>query len=133
MGKHGRMEDQTTRVAHLINSSSKLSDAGIYHATVIYHPSEGLIVTGKEQMSRALENMLVGPGREQLIDEACVQDGDRLNHYSSRKEKERLMQRIYKTNLPPLHLPLSELRTLVLLQAAFGRAWEPELSGLIVI
>ena len=53
-----------------------------------------------------------------------------LNHFSSRKIKQDLLSKLYRCNLPALPMPLSEMRTLVLLTKAFGKVLETELKGL---
>ena len=50
-----------------------------------------------------------------------------INHFSSRAEKEKALKTLFKCNLPPLPMPLSELKTFTLLAAVFGKVWEVEM------
>ena len=50
-----------------------------------------------------------------------------INHFSSRAEKEKALKTRFKCNLPPLPMPLSELKTFTLLAAVFGKVWEVEM------
>ena len=130
MGRRGVLEEQTTRVASLVESSAKLTHAGIYHTTIIYHPNEGLIVTGEEEMAAKVLEVIEGSGLREVVNDAQIRAGNMLNHFSSRKIKQDLLSKLYRCNLPALPMPLSEMRTLVLLTKAFGKVLETELKGL---
>ena len=130
MGRRGVLEEQTTRVASLVESSAKLTHAGIYHTTIIYHPNEGLIVTGEEEMAAKVLEVIEGSGLREVVNDAQIRAGNMLNHFSSRKIKQDLLSKLYRCNLPALPMPLSEMRTVVLLTKAFGKVLETELKGL---
>ena len=72
MGRRGVLEEQTTRVASLVESSAKLTHAGIYHTTIIYHPNEGLIVTGEEEMAAKVLEVIEGSGLREVVNDAQI-------------------------------------------------------------
>ena len=52
-----------------------------------------------------------------------------VNHFSTRMEKTKLLQRIYKCSLPPLPMPFSETDTFVLTLPQLNSVVESETSG----
>ena len=129
MGRRGLVEEQTTKVARMVKKSEDLTMAGIFHTSIIYHPTEGLILTGEEEMSRKVMELIERGGLKQSVTEAQLRAGNSLNHFSSRRTKENFLSKLFNCVLPPLPMPLSEMRTLVLLTTAFGKLWEVELKG----
>ena len=129
MGRRGLVEEQTTKVARMVKKSEDLTMAGIFHTSIIYHPTEGLILTGEEEMSRKVMELIERGGLKQSVTEAQLRAGNSLNHFSSRRTKENILSKLFNCVLPPLPMPLSEMRTLVLLTTAFGKLWEVELKG----
>ena len=51
MGRFGLVTDQTLRVAAMVKESGELTNAGIFHTTIISHPTEGFVVCGEEEMA----------------------------------------------------------------------------------
>lgn len=131
MGKRGNVEDVQTRVAGALKSSELLSAAGVVHVTIVNHPSEGLVFSGEERLTRQLMDLFEGEGLgKQLMDDS-MRVGNHINHVSTRKEKEELLQKFYNCNLPALPMPFSELRTtsLPVLAAQFSKVLEVEMLG----
>ena len=62
MGKRGNVEDVQTRVAGALKSSELLSAAGVVHVTIVNHPSEGLVFSGEERLTRQLMDLFEGEG-----------------------------------------------------------------------
>lgn len=128
MGKRGTVEEQTTRVASMVKLSEQLTYAGIFHSCIIHHPTEGMILTGEVEMTTKVMELIENGGLRQSVNEAKLRAGTMINHFSTRKIKEDMLSQIYSCVLPPLPMPLSEMRTLVLLTKAFGKVWDCELN-----
>ena len=129
MGRRGALEEQTTRVAALVKASEQLTMAGIFHSCIIHHPTEGMILTGEEDMTTRVMEMIEQARLRERVTEAQLRAGNMINHFSTRRIKENMLAQIYKCVLPPLPMPLGEMRTLVLLTTAFAKVWETELKG----
>ena len=132
MGKRGSVEEVTTRVASTLKSSELLTDAGVHHAIVVLHPTEGLIFCGEEKFTQTIQDLVEVNGVDKLMKKAVMNSGSRPKFRSSRKEKEELLQTLYDCNLPAMPYPFSELRTssLPILQAQLARVLEVETTGL---
>ena len=129
MGKRGALEEQTTRVAALVKASESLTMAGIFHTTIIHHPNEGMILTGEEEMTTKVMQMIEAANLRQFVNAAQLRAGNSINHFSTRRVKATMLSQIYNCVLPPLPMPLGEMRTLVLLTTAFGKVWDCELKS----
>ena len=81
-------------------------------------------------MAAKVLEVIEGSGLREVVNDAQIRAGNMLNHFSSRKIKQDLLSKLYRCNLPALPMPLSEMRTLVLLTKAFGKVLETELRGL---
>ena len=128
MGKRGTLEEQTTRVAAMVKLSEQLTYAGIFHSCIIHHPTEGMILTGEVEMTAKVMELIENGRLRQSVNEARLRAGTMINHFSTRKIKEDMLSQIYSCVLPPLPMPLVEMRTLVLLTKAFGKVWDCELN-----
>ena len=91
MGKRGSVEEVTTRIASTLKSSELLTDAGVHHAIVVLHPTEGLIFCGEEKFTQTIQDLVEVNGVDKLMKKAVMNSGSRPNFRSSRKEKEELL------------------------------------------
>ena len=132
MGKRGSVEQTVTNVYSTLESSENLTDAGVPHVILMVHPTEGIIYSGEQNVTRALRDLVVDGGLENDIKQSAMRNGRFLNHVSCRRDKEILLQQLYDCLLPPMPLPFSELRTssLPLLQGQLARALEVEMAGI---
>ena len=131
MGKRGPVEDVTTRVAGALKASEAMSMAGVASVTIIFHPRDGLIFSGEDGLTRKMINLVEREGLEQSMAEVAIRQGSQFNHFSTRREKEGLLAKLYDCNLPPLPLPFEELQStsIPVLSAQFGKVLEVELGG----
>ena len=129
MSNRGQLEKQTTKVGNLLKASQELSKCGIFGVTIIAHPTEGLIVSGEEEMSKEVRKLLETSNLTKVIAEGQQASGTVVNHFSTRMEKTKLLQRLYKCSLPPLPMPFSEMDTFVLMLPQLNSVVESETSG----
>ena len=129
MSNRGQLEKQTTKVGNLLKASQELSKSGIFGVTIIAHPTEGLIVSGEEEMSKEVRKLLETSNLTKVIAEGQQASGTVVNHFSTRMEKTKLLQRLYKCSLPPLPMPFSEMDTFVLMLPQLNSVVESETSG----
>ena len=129
MGKRGVVEEQTVRVSAMVKASEQLTLAGVFSTTIISHPTEGFLVSGEEEMTRHVMELIDRAGLRGMVNVAQMRTGGMLNHLSTRKMKEKMLMKLYKCVLPPLPMPLSDMKSLVLLQQQFGKVWDCELKG----
>ena len=97
--------------------------------TIIAHPTESLIVSGEEEMSKEVRKLLETSNLTKVIAEGQQASGTVVNHSSTRMEKTKLLQRIYKCSLPPLPMPFSEMDTFALMLPQLNTVVESETSG----
>jgi hypothetical protein len=74
------------------------------------------------------ENGLLGQWLGEVLME--TPPGGMVNHISSRKEKTTSLQKIFKTSLPPLPYPCSELKNFEAIKSHFSKMMAVELQGL---
>ena len=124
----GALEEQTAKVGGLLKASEQVSKAGIYAVTLISHPTEGILVSGEEEMCRIIREMLKTSGKEREFREMPV-NGGMVNHFSSRAEKTKALKRLYSCPLPPLPMPFSEMKTHGLMLGQFAKLWDVEMQS----
>ena len=125
MSNRGQLEKQTTKVGNLLKASQELSQCGIFGVTIIAHPTEGVIVSGEEEMSKEVRKLLETSNLTKVIAEGQQASGTVVNHSSTRK----LLQRLHKCSLPPLPMPFSKMDTFALMLPQLNTVVESETSG----
>ena len=130
MGRFGLVTDQTLRVAAMVKESGELTNAGIFHTTIISHPTEGFVVCGEEEMAGKVMQIMEEGRLREWVNKAQMRAGGKLNQFDSRQVKERLLMELYDCALPVFPLPPSEMTSLLLLQQQFGKVRESEMAGL---
>ena len=123
-GRRGALEEQTTKIAAFLKASEQLTKSGIAAAAIISHPVEGFIYSGASKMTNATRNLVERSNLKAEVEHEQTTTGQMLNHYSSRREKESLLMKLYDTRLPPLPLPFSEITSNLTVQNQFNRALE---------
>ena len=59
MGKRGSVEETVTNVYSTLESSGNLTAAGVPHVILMVHPTEGIIYSGEENVTRAVRDLVV--------------------------------------------------------------------------
>ena len=73
MGKRGAVEEQTVRVSAMVKASEQLTLAD--HTTIISHPIEGFLVSGEEEMSRHVMELIDRAGLRGMVNVAQMRAG----------------------------------------------------------
>ena len=124
------MEEQTVKVAALMKSSEHATKVRVFAVTLIAHPTEGVIISGEESLAKLMTEILKNPALAREVKEAPARGGMMVpNYFSSRREKELALKKLYNCSLPPLPMPFSELTTYAMVLGAFGEVWKSELQG----
>ena len=110
-----------------MKASEQLTKSGLFSVTIVSSPTEGIIISGEEEMCLTARKLLENTSLAKVVEEAPTKAGWMINHFSTRAEKEKALKTLFKCNLPPLPMPLSELKTFTLLAAVFGKVWEVEM------
>ena len=129
-GKRGILEEQTTKIATILKLSEQLTKTGISSTLIISHPVEGFMYSGAVMMTTRTRDLVAGSDLKTEVINEQTTSGRMLNHFSTRREKERILMQLYGSRLPPLPMPFSQMKTFVLLQAQIGKVLEAELAGL---
>ena len=109
MGKRGSVEETVTNVYSTLESSGNLTAAGVPHVILMVHPTEGIIYSGEENVTRAVRDLVVESGLENNIKQSAMLNGRFLNHVSCRRDKEILLGKLYDCLHPPnLHFSSGE-------------------------
>ena len=127
--RRGLMEEQTVRVGALLKASEMLTKSGIHAVTLISHPTEGIIISGEEEMSKVAREMVESSSMGKVVSEAPTRARGVVNHFSTRAEKEKVLKQLFKCPLPPLPMPFTEMKTFALMLGQFGKVWEVEMHG----
>ena len=113
----------------MLKASEQLSKAGIFAVTLISHPTEGIIISGEEEMAKVARTLLATSSMGRLVTELPTRVGGMTNHVSTRTEKEKALKEKFGCTLPPLPMPFSEIKTFELLIRQFAKVWEAEMHG----
>ena len=128
--RRGPLEEQTVKVAALMKSSEHATKVRVFAVTLIAHPTEGVIISGEESLAKLMTEILKNPALAREVKEAPARGGMMVpNYFSSRREKELALKKLYNCSLPPLPMPFSELTTYAMVLGAFGEVWKSELQG----
>ena len=84
MGRFGLVTDQTLRVAAMVKESGELTNAGIFHTTIISHPTEGFVVCGEEEMAGKVMQIMEEGRLREWVNKAQMRAGGKLNQFDSR-------------------------------------------------
>ena len=109
--RRGLMEEQTVRVGALLKASEMLTKSGIHAVTLISHPTEGIIISGEEEMSRVAREMVESSSMGKVVSEAPTRARGVVNHFSTRAEKKKVLKQLFKT----------EIKTFTLMLGQFGK------------
>ena len=107
----------------------QLSKAGVFAVTMISHPTEGIIISGEEEMAKLTMTLLETSSMGRLMTERPTRVGGVTNHVSTRSEKEKALKEKFACTLPPLPMPFSEMKTFELLIRQLAKVWEVEMHG----
>ena len=127
-GRRGASEDQATKLAQMSKASEQLTAVGLPSTTIIWHPLEGPLFLGEAHCTRQLKHLIQTSAMAQEVASVQVKKGSMINFVSTRKEKEAVMQRTFKTNLPLFPLPFGQMG-FHLLVAQLGSVIEVETAG----
>ena len=127
--RRGAVEEQTVRMAALMKASEQMTKAGLFSVTIVSHPTEGIIISGEEEMGKVIQGLMQNSDLATVVSEAPTKAGSMINHFSTRTEKEKALRELYDCNLPPLPLPFSEFKTFTVMAAQFGKLLEAEMQG----
>ena len=83
----------------------------------------------EEEMSKEVKKLLETSNLTKVITEGQQASDSVVNHFSTRMEKTKLLQRLYKCSLPPLPMPFSEMDTFALMLNQLNTVVESETSG----
>ena len=70
----------------------QLSKAGVFAVTMISHPTEGIIISGEEEMAKLTMTLLETSSMGRLMTELPTRVGGVTNHVSTRSEKEKALK-----------------------------------------
>ena len=72
MGKRGSVKERVTNVYSMLESSGNLTAAGVPHVILMVHPTEGIIYSGEENVTRAVRDLVVESGLENNIKQSAM-------------------------------------------------------------
>ena len=73
--RRGAMEEQTTRLGALMKASEQLTKSGLFAVTIVSSPTEGIIISGEEEMCLTARELLGNTSMAKVDAEAPTKAG----------------------------------------------------------
>ena len=68
--RRGAVEEQTVRMAALMKASEQMTKAGLFSVTIVSHPTEGIIISGEEEMGKVIQGLMQNSDLATVVSEA---------------------------------------------------------------